>query len=104
MDSGSRFFYALEKRRGAKKHVTFLLVEDETLLMDLKEMRGRASTFYANLFSLDPTDTNAHRVLWTELPTVSAGDRDRLDCLSLWSSSRKPSIACLLINLWAWTG
>ncbi|CAM2097047.1 unnamed protein product [Caretta caretta] len=28
MDHGSRFFYALEKTRGAKKHVTCLLAED----------------------------------------------------------------------------
>ncbi|CAM2097012.1 unnamed protein product [Caretta caretta] len=28
IDRGSRFFYALEKRRGAKKHVTCLLAED----------------------------------------------------------------------------
>ncbi|CAM2120301.1 unnamed protein product [Caretta caretta] len=30
MDHGSRFFYGLEKRRGAKKHVTCLLAEDGT--------------------------------------------------------------------------
>ncbi|CAM5077883.1 unnamed protein product [Natator depressus] len=30
MDCGSCFFYALEKRRGAKKHVTCLLAEDST--------------------------------------------------------------------------
>ncbi|CAM2095772.1 unnamed protein product [Caretta caretta] len=47
--------------------------------MDPEEMHGRARAFYANLFSLDLTDTNARRVLWTELPTVSAGDRDRLE-------------------------
>ncbi|CAM2098640.1 unnamed protein product [Caretta caretta] len=32
MDCGSRFFYALEKMRGAKKHVTCLLGEDGTPL------------------------------------------------------------------------
>ncbi|CAM2118848.1 unnamed protein product [Caretta caretta] len=30
MDHGSHFFYALEKKRGAKKHVTCLLAEDGT--------------------------------------------------------------------------
>ncbi|CAM4639620.1 unnamed protein product [Lepidochelys kempii] len=30
MDHSSRFFYALEKMRGAKKHVTYLLAEDGT--------------------------------------------------------------------------
>ncbi|CAM4459899.1 unnamed protein product, partial [Lepidochelys kempii] len=39
MDRGSRFFYALEKMRGAKKHVTCLLAEDGTPLMDPEEMR-----------------------------------------------------------------
>ncbi|CAM2112986.1 unnamed protein product [Caretta caretta] len=34
MDRGSRFFYALEKTRGAKKHVTCLLAEDGTPLTD----------------------------------------------------------------------
>ncbi|CAM2096674.1 unnamed protein product [Caretta caretta] len=61
MDRGSHFFYALEKMRGAKKHVTFLLA------------------FYASLFSPDPTDPSACRVLWEELPTVSASNRDQLE-------------------------
>ncbi|CAM4577507.1 unnamed protein product [Lepidochelys olivacea] len=42
VDRGSRFFYALEKRRGAKKQVTCLLAEDSTPLTDLVEMCGRA--------------------------------------------------------------
>ncbi|CAM2111058.1 unnamed protein product [Caretta caretta] len=42
-------------------------------------MRGRARVFYVNLFSPDLTDADARRVLWTELPTVSAGDRDWLE-------------------------
>ncbi|CAM2095978.1 unnamed protein product [Caretta caretta] len=42
-------------------------------------MCGRARAFYADLFSPGPTDPNACRVLWDELPTVSAGDRDRLE-------------------------
>ncbi|KAG6930473.1 hypothetical protein G0U57_003621, partial [Chelydra serpentina] len=40
---------------------------------------GRAKAFYASLFSPDPTDPNACRVLWDELPTVSTGNRDRLE-------------------------
>ncbi|CAM2118872.1 unnamed protein product [Caretta caretta] len=72
------FFYALEKRRGAKKHVTCILAEDGTPLTDPVEMCGRARAFYASLFSPDPTDPNACRVLWEELPTVSAGDREWL--------------------------
>uniref|UniRef100_A0A452HFR9 Reverse transcriptase domain-containing protein n=1 Tax=Gopherus agassizii TaxID=38772 RepID=A0A452HFR9_9SAUR len=79
MDRGSRFFYALEKRRGAKKHVTCLLAEDGTPLTDPAEMCQRARAFYATLFSPDPTDPNACRVLWDGLPTVSTGDRDRLE-------------------------
>ncbi|CAM2112659.1 unnamed protein product [Caretta caretta] len=42
-------------------------------------MCGRARAFYTGLFSADPTDPNACRVLWNELPTVSVGDRDRLE-------------------------
>ncbi|CAM2094788.1 unnamed protein product [Caretta caretta] len=79
MDRGSRFFYALEKTRGAKKHVTCLLAEDGTPLTDPEEMCGRARDFYTSLFSPDPTDPDACEVLWEELPTVSMGDRDRLE-------------------------
>ncbi|CAM5093569.1 unnamed protein product [Eretmochelys imbricata] len=79
MDCGSRFFYALEKMSGAKKHVTCLLAEDGTPLTDPVEMCGRARNFYTSLFSLDPTDPDACRVLWEELPTVRVGDRDRLE-------------------------
>ncbi|CAM4546103.1 unnamed protein product, partial [Lepidochelys olivacea] len=78
MDRGSRFFYALEKTRGAKKHVTCLLAEDGTPLTDPEEMCGRARDFYTSLFSPDPTDPDACEVLWEELPTVSVGDRDQL--------------------------
>ncbi|CAM2111019.1 unnamed protein product [Caretta caretta] len=74
MDCGSRFFYALEKKWRAKKHVTCLLAEDSAPLTDPEEMRGRAKTFYASLFSPDPTNTEACRVLWTELPMVSVGN------------------------------
>ncbi|CAM5119493.1 unnamed protein product [Natator depressus] len=42
-------------------------------------MCGRARAFYAGLFSPDPTDPNACRVLWDELPTVSVGNRDWLE-------------------------
>ncbi|CAM2105589.1 unnamed protein product [Caretta caretta] len=81
MDHGSRLFYPLEKKRGAKKHVTCLLVEDGTPLTDLVKMCGRARAFYAGLFSLDPTDPTACRVLWDELPMVSTGNRDQLELL-----------------------
>ncbi|CAM2107519.1 unnamed protein product [Caretta caretta] len=56
MDHGSCFFYTLEKKRGAKKHITCLLAEDGTLLTDPVEI-----------------------VLWDGLPTVSVGDRDWLE-------------------------
>ncbi|CAM2111430.1 unnamed protein product [Caretta caretta] len=70
---------ALEKTRGAKKHVTCLLAEDGTPLTEPAEMCGRAQAFYASLFSPDPTDPSACRVLWEELPTVSASNRDGLE-------------------------
>ncbi|CAM2101632.1 unnamed protein product [Caretta caretta] len=79
MDRGSHFFYALEKTRGAKKHVTCLLSEDGTPLMEPAEMCGRARAFYSSLFSPDPTDPSACRVLWEELPMASASDRDQLE-------------------------
>ncbi|CAM2097213.1 unnamed protein product [Caretta caretta] len=79
MDHGSHFFYALEKTRGAKKHVTCLLAEDGTPLTEPVEMCRRARAFYASLFSPDPTDPGTCRVLWEELPAVSASDRDRLE-------------------------
>ncbi|CAM5078403.1 unnamed protein product, partial [Eretmochelys imbricata] len=68
MDRGSRFFYALEKTRGAKKHVTCLLAEDGTPLTDPEEMCGRARDFYTSLFSPDPTDPDACEVLWGNSP------------------------------------
>ncbi|CAM2098366.1 unnamed protein product [Caretta caretta] len=79
MDRGSHFLYALEKRRGAKKHITCLLAEDGTPLIDPVEMYGRVRAFHASLFSPDPTDPNACRVLWNELPMVSMGDQDWLE-------------------------
>ncbi|CAM2114781.1 unnamed protein product [Caretta caretta] len=88
MDRGSHFFYALEKTRGAKKHVTCLLAEDGTPLTELAEMCGRARAFYASLFSPDPTDPSACRVLWEELPTISEKAFDRVDHGYLLSTLR----------------
>ncbi|CAM4634903.1 unnamed protein product, partial [Lepidochelys olivacea] len=79
MDRGSRFFYALEKRRGAKKHVTCLLAEDGNPLTNPVEICGRARTFYAGLFSPDLTDPNTCRMLWDGLPMVSVGNQDQLE-------------------------
>ncbi|CAM2117103.1 unnamed protein product [Caretta caretta] len=42
-------------------------------------MCGRARDFNTSLFSPDPTDPGTCGVLWEELPTVSVGDRDRLE-------------------------
>ncbi|CAM2118435.1 unnamed protein product [Caretta caretta] len=81
MDHGSCFFDALEKKRGAKKHVTCLLTEEGTPLTDPAAMCGSAKAFYASLFSPDPTNPNACRVLWDKLLMVSTGDRDRLELL-----------------------
>ncbi|CAM4518974.1 unnamed protein product [Lepidochelys kempii] len=67
------------ENEGAKKHVTCLLAEDGTPLTEPVEMCGRARAFYSSLFSPDPTDPGLCRVLWEELPKVSASDRDRLE-------------------------
>ncbi|CAM5092783.1 unnamed protein product [Eretmochelys imbricata] len=42
-------------------------------------MCGRARDFYTSLFSPDPTDPGACKVLWKELHAVRVGDRDRLE-------------------------
>ncbi|CAM2094903.1 unnamed protein product [Caretta caretta] len=97
MDRGSRFFYDLEKMRWAKKHITCLLAEDGPPFTELVEMYGRARAFYASLFSLDPTDPSACRVLWEELPTVSMSDRDRLE-LPLTLAEFSEALRCMLTN------
>ncbi|CAM5163230.1 unnamed protein product [Eretmochelys imbricata] len=74
MDRGSRFFYALEKET---RHLPSSRRRHP--LTDPVEMSGRARDFYTSLFSPDPTDPGACRVLWEELLMVSMGDRDRLE-------------------------
>ncbi|CAM4485742.1 unnamed protein product [Lepidochelys kempii] len=98
MDRGSRFFYALEKMRGTKKHVTCLLAEDGAPLTDPVEMCGRARDFYTSLFSPDLTDPGACRVLWEELPTVRVGDRDRLE-LPLTLAEFSEALLCMPTNI-----
>ncbi|CAM2100580.1 unnamed protein product [Caretta caretta] len=97
MDRGSRFFYALEKTRGAKKHGTCLLAEDGTPLTEPAEMCGRARAFYASLLSPDPTNPSACRVLWEELPMVSASDRDPLE-LPLTLAEFSEALRCMPTN------
>ncbi|CAM4574004.1 unnamed protein product [Lepidochelys kempii] len=97
MDRGSRFFYALEKTRGDKKHVTCLFAEDGTPLTDPEEMCGRARDFYTSLFSPDPTDPDACEVLWEELPMVSVGNRDRLE-LPLTLAEFSEALRCMPTN------
>ncbi|CAM2111737.1 unnamed protein product [Caretta caretta] len=83
MDSSSRFFYALEKRRGTKKHVICLPAEDSTPLTDLVEMCGRARAFYTSLFFPDPTDPNACRVLWDNSLWSAQATETGFSCLTL---------------------
>ncbi|CAM5117866.1 unnamed protein product [Eretmochelys imbricata] len=91
MDHSSQLFYALEKKRGAKKHVTFLSAEDGTTLMDLEEMQKRARAFYISLSFLDPANAYACREFWDRLLTVNVGDQDQLELpltrASAWHSS-----------------
>ncbi|CAM4643015.1 unnamed protein product [Caretta caretta] len=100
MDRGSRFFYALEKTRRAKKHVTCLLAEDGTPLTDPEEMCGRARDFSPRIRPIlalaGCSGRNSPRSVWATETDSS--------CLSPWPSSRKPSVACPAINLRAWTG
>ncbi|CAM2116382.1 unnamed protein product [Caretta caretta] len=49
------------------------------------------------LFSPDPTDAKACRVLWTELPMVSAGDRDQLE-LPLSLAKLLEALCCMPTN------
>ncbi|CAM2105272.1 unnamed protein product [Caretta caretta] len=60
-------------------------------------MCGRARDFYTSLFSPDPTDPGACRVLWEELPTVSVGDRDRLE-LPLTLAEFSEALRCMRTN------
>ncbi|CAM2118462.1 unnamed protein product [Caretta caretta] len=57
-------------------------------------MCGRARTFYAGFFSLDPTNSKACRVLWDGLPTVSAGDQGRLE-LPLTLAEFSEALCCM---------
>ncbi|KAG6940501.1 hypothetical protein G0U57_015904, partial [Chelydra serpentina] len=67
------------RRRGGKKAHPLPSGGGRRPLTDPAEMRERARAFYAGLFSPDPTDADACGVLWDGLPTVSTGDRDRLE-------------------------
>ncbi|CAM2110698.1 unnamed protein product [Caretta caretta] len=80
MDHGSCFFYTLEKRRGPRN--TSPVFWQRTAPPSRIRRRcagGLGPEFYAGFFSPDPTDPGACGVLWEELPTVSVGDRDRLE-------------------------
>ncbi|CAM2112639.1 unnamed protein product [Caretta caretta] len=67
------------RKRGTKKHITCLLVENSTHLLDLMEMWEEAWAFYASLFSPDLTDADVCRVLWDELPMLKSMLGDRID-------------------------
>nr|P14381.1 RecName: Full=Transposon TX1 uncharacterized 149 kDa protein; AltName: Full=ORF 2 [Xenopus laevis]AAA49976.1 ORF2 [Xenopus laevis] len=79
MDRGSRFFYALEKKKGNRKQITCLFAEDGTPLEDPEAIRDRARSFYQNLFSPDPISPDACEELWDGLPVVSERRKERLE-------------------------
>ncbi|CAM2099419.1 unnamed protein product [Caretta caretta] len=79
MDRSSHFFYALEKKGGGQEaHHLPSSGGRHPPFTDPEEMCERARTFYAHLFSPDPTHPTACRVLWGGVLTVSAGNRDLL--------------------------
>ncbi|CAM2105621.1 unnamed protein product [Caretta caretta] len=63
----------------SQAHSSNIQLEDGAPLTDPVEMCGRARDFYTSLFSPDPTDPGACKVLWEELPVGRVGDRDRLE-------------------------
>ncbi|MGH0177545.1 UNVERIFIED_CONTAM: hypothetical protein FKN15_075286, partial [Acipenser sinensis] len=79
MDRGSHFFYALEKKKGDRRNITCLLADDGSLLTDPESVNERARAFYSDLFSPDPVDSDACRVLWDGLPTVGEGVREEFE-------------------------
>ncbi|CAM2102608.1 unnamed protein product [Caretta caretta] len=72
----SHFIYFLEKKKRGAKSITCLLAEDGTPLTDPEKMQERTRAFY--LFSPDPPDANACRLLRDDLPMVRTGNQDWL--------------------------
>ncbi|CAM2110699.1 unnamed protein product [Caretta caretta] len=80
MDHGSCFFYTLEKRRGAKKHVTCLLAEDGTPLTDPAEMQA--------VLALLPKTGDLHDLQnWRPISLPSMDCKVVVKAISLWLGS-----------------
>ncbi|CAM2113928.1 unnamed protein product [Caretta caretta] len=71
-------------------------------------MCGRARDFYTSLFSPDPTDPGACKVLWEELPMVCVGDRLELpltlaefsEALRRMSTNKSPGMDGLTVEFY----
>ncbi|CAM2111072.1 unnamed protein product [Caretta caretta] len=101
MDHGSHFFYALEKRRGAKKYVSCLLAEEGTpSRIRWRCAGGQEPSTQAFSPWIQPilmlAECSGRNSLWSMRATETS-----YSYLSVWPSSRKPSIACPPINLWS---
>ena len=58
-ERSSAYFFRLEKKRSADRHISVLRESDGTIVSDITGLCDSVSTFYSDSFSSDPTDAGA---------------------------------------------
>ena len=72
MDSPSKFFFSLEKKKGQSRQIHALRAEDGQQLTGIADIRNRAVDFYVKLYSSEYQEDDVVFDLFCEnLPTVS---------------------------------
>ena len=69
-ETSSRYFFRLEKKRGADQWCSALRMEDGTIVSSISDICAALSAFYSSLFSAEPTDPGDQNFLLQHLEST----------------------------------
>ena len=69
-ESSSAYFFRLEKKNGTDRNISALRASDRTLVADKDGLCDVFRSFYLDLFSAAPCDSNAHAELLSNISSV----------------------------------
>ena len=74
-EQSSAYFFRLEKKRSADRHISALRQSDGTIVSDTTGLCNLISAFYSDLFSSQPTDTAARESLLSNISSTLTPDQ-----------------------------
>ena len=76
-ESSSAFFFRLEKKRGADRHISAVRVDGGSVVTDINDICRVFTSFYSSLFASSPIDNNACASLLSNVSSSLSSEESR---------------------------